>query len=633
MIGLVLASFIFLSGLSQNHTATRDIQYSNANEIPIDSQAVLVAFAKSLNVTGLGRLRVHLSGYQNYATPNGTEDPLGDYIKTVSQVLDHMVQMNATLRDTREFVNSGQTEQVVVAVNTLERLRDETSGLLGLSRQLLQRVALTYQVDTTAQEEQLNILQTQFRNLSAQITQLAGKVGPEQGVQTLLTLNASTQQAFVGEAFFVYGLLRTQNQSALPDRNVTLTWGSSFGTTQTTDRDGRFNASVTFPVGFPEGLVDIEARFTPQGNDTKDYQPSAAVVVIAVSYERTLIQAQLSQGPVKPLDYANVTGTLSTIRRAPIANATMVIELDSVFIGDSLTDNSGAFNFQFTAPLSLSNGTHFVQITFPATNQRFAPANVSLPLVVEKFMTQLNLTLDRSTLFSGMTLGLNGTATYANGTTLSGGIVSVFLDGIPYNNATLGSTGSFNSTIALQPWLSFGSHTIQISYVPDQPQVLGSKATEGIFVYPTPGIVGIITIAVASTSIAVSVSRRRRRAAHAVIARPAMAPKPLEEFTAESLTASIRAETTPTAKIRKVYHLAQGIIDRKEGSTPLPSSQTHWEYFGRAIKTFPTIEKPLRQLVELYELAEYSEFLMGGIEVKSATDALLEIRNQIDTVK
>lgn len=188
MIGLVLASFIFLSGLFQSHTATRDIQYSDANEIPIDSQAVLVAFAKSLNVTGLGRLRVHLNGYQNHVTQNGAEDPLGEYIGAISQVLDHLVEMNSTLRDTQRFINSGQTKQVVADISTLEKLKSETSSLLEQSRQLLQRVALTYQVDTTGQKERLNMLETQFRGLSAQITQLAGKLGPEQSVQTLLFL-------------------------------------------------------------------------------------------------------------------------------------------------------------------------------------------------------------------------------------------------------------------------------------------------------------------------------------------------------------------------------------------------------------------------------------------------------------
>ncbi len=107
---------------------------------------------------------------------------------------------------------------------------------------------------------------------------------------------------------------------------------------------------------------------------------------------------------------------------------------------------------------------------------------------------------------------------------------------------------------------------------------------------------------------------------------------PVEEFSVESLISAIKVEGLHAARIRKSYILAQAIINRRTGEAPR-NSETHWEYFFRVTKSMPKITDTLKRLVELFELAEYSPYPIESAQSREATEILLELREEIETVK
>ena len=104
-----------------------------------------------------------------------------------------------------------------------------------------------------------------------------------------------------------------------------------------------------------------------------------------------------------------------------------------------------------------------------------------------------------------------------------------------------------------------------------------------------------------------------------------------ETFSREDFISEIKAESIHAARIRKAYSLAQVIINAKIGE-PSRTGETHWEYFSRVTKLVPKINDTLRRLVELYELAEYSPYPIESTQSREATEVLLELREEIETV-
>ena len=92
------------------------------------------------------------------------------------------------------------------------------------------------------------------------------------------------------------------------------------------------------------------------------------------------------------------------------------------------------------------------------------------------------------------------------------------------------------------------------------------------------------------------------------------------------------AQTTSVSKIRTAYSLAQLMIAAKLGLQPR-ESETPSEYLSRAIETAPVLDNSLRTLVELFELAEYSQFPVEAEHAKDARERLLELREKLESVK
>jgi len=458
-------------------------------------------------------------------------------------------------------------------------------------------------------------------------------------VGTTLILNASRTDVFIGEDLLVYGSLETQNGSVLIGRRVTITFGDNL-TVTSTDSDGKFNATISFPVGYPAGPTAIEAAFDPEAADSGLYLSSRSSLLIQVSYHPSSLEAGIYPENARPLDTVQVTGRLSSVpENEPLKSRLIVIHFDSAFVGNTTTNSTGQFRFGFSIPSNVSSGSHDVTVAFPAMGDGYAPSNATLPLNIEFPEAPAGFSVDRTSLFSGMSVTIRGTVTLANGTVWKYGQAKVYLDGSLSATEMPNAEGAFSSTIQLPMGTNFGWHVLKVKYIPDEPSISGSEATVPVFVLNTPLIAIASGVVIGLLSLSVYRATRKRRIPVPlaptlpqlpVVEKPIPEAYPPEmgEYSVEGLTSMIEAEHDHAAKVRRSYRLAQAMLGQKLDEEP-HESETHWEYFHRVTKQAPNIEDSLKRLSELFELAEYSRTPMGRAQSEEATKLLLRVREEL----
>lgn len=630
IVGLILpASFIALFGLRSVATTLRERQYSNANIVEpsaAEIQILLAQLSQTLDPNDLSRLRDELKGTSKFSA--SADDPMRSYLSALSNFTDNMNEINAKLEAAKASLASGRRIQAISYLNDLNLLRDETKSLLGTLNRLLKRVATHYGIDVGDQLQTITKMDALFQKYSEQIDQLNAQVSVKSGfTRTILSLNASRTNVYVEESFIVDGLLTDENGTALLGRNVTISWGINQTTLTVTDSIGRFQANISFPIGTIAGPAQIGAEFRPEGDDSKVYTPSNALLKVEVTYQPSKIDATISPTNVRPFGFVDVRGNLSAVGGKPLEFKTLVIDLDGAFLANAITDMIGAFTFGFFVPETLNNGTHTIQVIFPATGERYAPCNVTLSLTVETPGTVTRITVDRTSLLSGMRLLISGTVAYDNGTAVAGRNVTVYFDGTPYMNVKLGDDGSFASTIPLPLWLPVGTHFLKVAYIPNEPWVIGSQSTIRVFVFNAPFLV-LIAAAVSIASLLGGYGIRRRRVTSVIVTLPQPAITTAEEkIPIEKEISKIKNEKDHAAKIRKTFHLAQAIIEQETGEAP-KDSETQWEYFSRVTEKRQEIKESLNRLVNLFELAEYSPYPLGAAQSEEAMQMLLKLREE-----
>jgi hypothetical protein len=458
-------------------------------------------------------------------------------------------------------------------------------------------------------------------------------------VGTTLILNASRSDVFIGEDLLVYGSLNIGNGSVLVGRRVTITFGDNL-TVTSTGYYGEFKATISFPVGFPAGPTAIEAAFDPEAADSELYLSSRSSVLIQVSYHPSSLEAEIYPKDARPLDTVQVTGRLSSVpENESLESRMIVIHFDSAFVGNTTTNSTGQFRFGFSIPLSVGRGGHNVTAAFPAIGDGYAPSNATLPLNIEALEARVNFSADRTSLFSGMSVTIQGTVTLTNGTVWKYGQAKVYLDDSFSAIEMPNAEGVFSSTIQLPIGTNFGWHLLKVRYTPDESSINGSEATVPVFVLNTP----LITIAsgVVIGLLSLSVYRTIKKRRPPVLAAPTLPqlpvmekpspeayPPEMGEYSADGLTSMIEAEHDHAAKVRRSYRLAQAMLGQKLHEEP-HESETHWEYFHRVTKKAPNVEDSFKRLSELFELAEYSQTPMGRAQSEEATKLLLRVREEI----
>jgi Domain of unknown function (DUF4129) len=643
---ILCAGFVAFLSLSEGEfISRRNIhRYSDAPEVKLSAseiEALLATFGQTKNFSDLGILHGKLAGVIQV---NSGNDLIGEYTKTLFDLSGNLSAVQTRVQTVRSYLTSGDRKDASALVGELEQRREQSGILLQSLRSLLKRIGEQYQIDTTSQLTRLNTLSQLYNEYSTQIGQLTSELNTQSVlIQTVLSLNSSVGEAFVGQSLRVFGTLETANGTALENRTLTILWGSNRVAIKSTSH-GYFEENASFPIGTLPGFATIQATYEPSGPDKLLYLGSTAQVRVQLFYEPTTITAKIAPVSSRPLDSVTVWGNLRTTHgQKPLENRTLILQLDETSLKNMLTDKSGFFFFSFIVPRTISNGTHTVEVVFNATNDIYAPSNATLPFNAEILATQTQILLDRTTILSGMSLTLNGTvsyvnATYSNETAPPSGNVTVYIDNVAYANATLNSQGSFISRVQVALAASHGAHSILIQYYPDRPWIENSQSIVSFNVISVPIVVlAVSVIAIASVLATYAVRRNKRKT---TLLERALVTKPIiqeqaglsEEFSRSNLIAALDAEADKGSNVRTAYRLAQLMISTKLGIDPR-NSETPSEYGLRIDEAAPRLKDSLTRLVELFELVEYSPYPIEPDAARKAREKLLELRDELENVK
>jgi hypothetical protein len=644
LLVILSAGFTLLLSIREGGlvSGTKLYRYSEAPIVQpskSDVEEILILLGQSMGPSQTTALHEKLAGLVETGSGN---DIIGEYTRNLYDLSGNLTLIESQLIGARSFLTSGNRSEAVALVNQLESHRSQTGLLLQSTHSLLNQIGKQYQLDTKTQTGELNALDQSYNGYSTQIDQLVSELQTTTNlVQTILNLNSSARQVFVGENVLIYGSLEDVNGSALAHKNLTISW-SGRNILLESDPEGKFEENVSIPVGFATGFTIVDCAFQPSGQDKLLYQPSMAQVQIQVSYRPSMIDAKINPATARPLDTVTILGNLTTMNLKPLENRTIVITLDGAILGNVTTDRSGLFNYQFTVPETESNGTHVVEAIFNAIDQPYAPSNATLPFNVQILETQTQVAVDRNTVLSGMSFVINGTvrylnATYNNQTIPISGNVTVFVDGVPYTNATINNQGSFVSSIHLPLGISFASHMISVRYAPDEPWVHSSESIVRIYVLSTPVITLAAAVIAVESYLGTFIIRQRRRQVlqrQAMLAMPPAQAVPIlsEELSQTNLIRAVEAETDDLSRIRRAFALAQLIIEKRMG-VEHRDTETPYEYFTRIVEAAPVLKDSMSYLVELFERAEYSPYPIVGEHVTLAKKKLLELREKLENVK
>lgn len=215
--------------------------------------------------------------------------------------------------------------------------------------------------------------------VSVSVFLLRTPIATAQEVGTVITLETSSSEVYVGDNFTVSGLLSTQAGVSLPNANVTISWADSVENVLT-DEFGAFRASIAFSVGFPPGPSNISAMYVP--SQYTPYLSSSKSVQVTVLYWGSTISAQISPSSLAPSAQAQLTGNLTTEGNEPITNRTVSILLDGHIFGTARTDKLGFFAFSFTVPSNLQGGSHQIIVAFNPGVNVYLPSNATITFSV-----------------------------------------------------------------------------------------------------------------------------------------------------------------------------------------------------------------------------------------------------------
>jgi hypothetical protein len=210
------------------------------------------------------------------------------------------------------------------------------------------------------------------------------------------------------------------------------------------------------------------------------------------------------------------------------------------------------------------------------------------------------------------------------------GNIEVLFDGVQSATIPVGADGTFSLSEVIPLNTGFGNHTVQIVYSPDDPRVDASKTTVSVYVVNSPTILAVALFFGITPGI-IAVSRRKQRAHRAQreaserhlaalkaeypLARPPDWDRVLE---------MVEAEPTPRGRIATSFRLARTLINNSFGRRT-KESETHREFYSNATVAKPILQDYLKPLVDLFEVAEYSPFIIQRSQGEQAEQILIAL--------
>jgi hypothetical protein len=562
------------------------------------------------------------------AFPN---DTVAEYLATLTNLSLNLRSLKTSVETTASSLSVGNFTHATENVNQLER----SLGIVKANINSL-RIIVRTMVKQGWNSTTLSVIQQEIEGVerisdeyAAQITLLEAQVNLR---SPLLHIVLSNETTFIDGVMWANITLLARNGTALADRSVSIIWGSNEVVVRT-DIDGMAGTLIRFPAGFPAGNNTITASFQPTGPDAKVYVSTYAGAPILIKYHPTELIAEINPSEGMPLDTFTANGTLAIVAGGSLANRTLIFILDNSFLGTGTTDVAGRFLFNFQIPPTIENGNHTLLVFFNPRADILAPSNTNLQFRVTRDQTSTAVSAS-SISFSGMTTSITGRVSGAaespNG--LVGNVV-VTLDGSAVATIPVGTDGTFSSSQSISLNTGFGNHVFQVFYTSDDPRVAGSSATVSVYVVNSPTLLAVALFCGLAPGILVARKRRIRAHEASIRGRREASERGMREgyplatpLNWERVLQILHAEHTSRGLVAASFRLVRTLLSNALGRRT-KESETHWEFYSRAITSRPVLRELLMPLVKLFELAEYSQFDVSAKQGERAKEILIELHN------
>lgn len=499
-----------------------------------------------------------------------------------------------------------------VTLTEITRATQSIGQLLGIAS-LAAGNTLRQSYNTLEQASQQ--LQQAIGRLEALRNRLRASIEQDQAqlLATTLSLNASPDRAFVGDAVTLSGSL-SAGATPLPDRRLTLSYGSD-SLEIATDSRGSYQAVINIPYDYTSPLL-LQAAYTPRDDDRGIYQAAASEVIpFEVDYYTTAIDAALPE-ELHPGLAVDIQGRLTSTGE-PLSRR-VDIRLGSTLLasGSAVSD----FKISITPPAGLKPGSYQLSISVPPDG-RYAGAGITQNIDLTLLATGLESNVSGLVILPG-TLSVSGRLSSAAARSPQAAVILQF-NGSSYQ---VPAAGSFQADIALPLSLTlFGFRTLSISVLPQDPWLAPVTREVELFIF-NPLICALILLAAAMVVIPGLRRRRRYSPAAAIPAGigepgvpvpPAGQPAPPAAYPARGIQ----------GEIIKYYLAARQVLQRLSGQEITPAT-TLREFMQRCLKRLPAAAQPFTTLTHLAEQVLYSSLELGKESLHKAEEAARSILHE-----
>ncbi|MEZ0345663.1 MAG: DUF4129 domain-containing protein [Infirmifilum sp.] len=349
---------------------------------PPDPKMLSTAYGKlaslllSENYTGFSDLASLLAQVQG---PGDIAYVLSRFHEIVNQEGILLNYTKHSLELAKSYLLQGDVDSAIKALTNatylLARVNISLVGLEDAAEAVRKRVGAS----PTPILEAVKALASTYSSKAAEVNQLVNA----NLTATVLTLEASSDSAWVGAPLYLRGKLTTLSGSPLANRLITvLCDGNPCGEAQTLE-DGEYNLAVPIPYKYVEKIT-IATVYEPTGADALYYRPSVSEPLnIKVLFLTPQVNVTITPTTATPTSTVSVTVT-TELTNTNITLWALGQRYESVA-------TQGMVSWSVQVPADASEGTHLVKAC-TAPRQIYGPGCGSAELVVRRI--QLNVSLD-----------------------------------------------------------------------------------------------------------------------------------------------------------------------------------------------------------------------------------------------
>jgi hypothetical protein len=207
------------------------------------------------------------------------------------------------------------------------------------------------------------------------------------------------------------------------------------------------------PVAAAEGSTQISVRYVP--GDAALYLPSGTVVSTTINQSTPTVTIDDAVADAQVGSPVTAAGRV-TANDTPVSNVSVVLQIGDRTLAETRTDDAGTYQFDTQLPSNVSTGTRTLSVSAGSTGTALIPARNTTGLTIERTLTQLTLSPDRSE----DTVNITGQLVAGDGTGVAGQEIVVLLNGEQRTTVQTSADGRYQASVELSDTTSASSTVV-----------------------------------------------------------------------------------------------------------------------------------------------------------------------------